>query len=223
MTSNDFQKFKDVLAGVHDFYGKNLSQFGLDVWWKALKIHDFEAVSEAFSRHLMNTDEGQFMPKPAHILKMMEGTSQDSAMVAWSKVDSALRSVGTYQSVVFDDPLIHKVLQDMGGWIPLGTKTDDEWPFVAREFQTRYRGFKSRNQIPEYPSHLIGIAECHNSKEGFRIDPPSLIGNVEKAKQIMNKGIGLVEFENGVGLQRLQKDLTKAVGNMSAISSKDAA
>jgi hypothetical protein len=27
--------------------------------------------------------------------------------------------VGAYQSVVFDDPLIHLVLEDLGGWIKI--------------------------------------------------------------------------------------------------------
>ncbi len=224
MKQQHFDEFCELLDTVAEQYSKNMTPSLKMLYWQGLHDVDFEAVREALFRHIRNTDkDGDFMPKISNIRKMIEGSTEDSSMVAWSKVDKALRQIGTYQSVTFDDPLIHKVLQDMGGWIPLGTKTDDEWPFVAREFQTRYRGFKSRNQIPEYPSHLIGIAECHNSKEGHRLDPPNLIGNVEKAKQVMNCGVGLIEFSDGVGLQRLQKDLNTAVGNISEIKSKDAA
>ncbi|MBA3755579.1 MAG: hypothetical protein H0X02_04845 [Nitrosomonas sp.] len=163
------------------------------------------------------------MPKVSNIRKMIEGSTEDSSLVAWAKVDKALRHVGTYQSVVFDDPIIHRIVYDMCGWVQFGTKTEDEWPFVAKEFQTRYRGFKSRGIIPEYQSHLIGLAEAHNSKEGYKIDPPKLLGNVEKAKEVMNKGLGQIEFNSGVGMQRLTKDIEQAVGALSFYSNKDVA
>ncbi len=57
---------------------------------------------------------------------MLGGSTQDAALAAWSKVDRAVREVGPYQSVAFDDALIHRVLFEMGGWIPLGSKTEDE-------------------------------------------------------------------------------------------------
>jgi len=224
MKQEHFDEFCELLDTVAEQYGKNMTPSLKMLYWQGLHDVEFKAVREALFRHIRNTDkDGDFMPKISNIKKMIEGSTQDTAMTAWAKVDRALRQVGTYQSVVFDDPLIHKVLQDMGGWIPLGMKTEDEWPFVAKEFENRYRGFKSRSEIPDYPSHLIGLAEGHNTKEGFKSGSPSLIGNVEKAKQVMNKGVGLIEFEDGVGLQRMQKDVQQAVGSMAKISNKDAA
>ena len=143
---------------------------------------------DALGRHLRNTDTGQFMPKIADIIKMLQGSSLDSALNAWAKVDRALRQVGPYETVVFDDPLIHRVLHDMGGWMMLGQKTDDEWPFVAREFEQRYRGFKSRNERFEYPAKLIGVSEAHNSKEGHKTAQPMLIGDATQAKAVMLAG-----------------------------------
>lgn len=35
-------------------------------------------------------------------------------MVAWNKVDKAVRQVGAWTSVMFDDALIHRVISDMG-------------------------------------------------------------------------------------------------------------
>ncbi len=136
-------------------------------------------------------DTGQFMPKIADIIRMLQGSSQDSALTAWSKVDKAVRQIGPYRSVVFDDALIHVVLHEMGGWSGLSRKTDDEWPFVAREFENRYRGFKSRGDIPAYPPKLLGISDSHNAQSektmGF-IQPPMLIGDAAKAEQVMRGG-----------------------------------
>ncbi len=222
MTENDFERFREGLAGVYGFYSKDLSQFAMDTWWRAMKPFSLDAITDAFNRHVVNPDNGKWMPMPADIIQMLQGSSMDSAMTAWTKTDKALRSVGTYKSVVFDDPLIHKIIQDMGGWIAFGMKNEEEWPFVAKEFQNRYRGFKSRSMTPEYPSHLTGLAEGHNSKEGYRIDPPKFIGDIEKAKQVMNGGVGLVEFNESIGLKPMQKDVEKAVGSMSMLAKKEA-
>ena len=152
MTSDDYKKFKEGLAGVYGFYDKDINDFVLDVWWNALKQFDLNAIVEAFNRHVINTESGKWLPKPADIIRMLQGSTQDAALVAWAKVDSAVRHKGTYVDVVFEDPLIHRVLHDMGGWIALGQKNEDEWPFVAREFENRYRGFRERSEIPEHPS-----------------------------------------------------------------------
>ncbi|WP_299078991.1 DUF6475 domain-containing protein [uncultured Paraglaciecola sp.] len=223
MKQEHFNEFCSLLDNVAEQYSKTLSQSLKSLYWQGLHDVEFEAVRDALFRHIRNTDkDGDFMPKISNIRKMIEGSSEDSSLSAWTKIDKALRSVGTYKSVVFDDPLIHKVIQDMGGWIAFGTKTEDEWPFVANEFQKRYRGFKSRSMEPEYPSHLIGMAESNNSKEGYRIDPPRLIGNQEKANQVMNSGIGLIEFNNSIGLKPMKNDVEKAVGSMCMLDKNEA-
>lgn len=158
------------------------------IWWGALQQYDLMAVRQGFDRHVRNPDTGQFMPKPADIVKMLQGSTQDAAMLAWAKVDRALRQIGPYTSVVFDDAIIHRVLHDMGGWIKLGDKTEDEWPFVAREFENRYRGYRLRSEQPQYPPVLLGMAEAHNSKEGHQSEPPMLIGDPNIAAQVMQGG-----------------------------------
>jgi hypothetical protein len=188
MQVDDFQKFHDGIAGVMGFYGKSVSRFALDVWWTALKSYELPAIVDAFNRHLANPDAGQFAPKPADIIRMLQGSTQDSALRAWAKVDRAVRSIGTYCDVVFDDALIHRVIQDMGGWIGLGTKSEGEWPFVAKEFENRYRGFRSRNEHPPYAPVLIGIATAHNEPKGFESGKPVLIGTRELAERVLREG-----------------------------------
>lgn len=196
MQQRDFDGFVDILQVVAEQYGKRLSDGVIALYWQGLQDLDFAAVKDALGRHLRNTDTGQFMPKIADIRKMLDGSAQDSALQAWAKVDRAVRHVGTYMDVVFDDPLIHRVVYDMGGWIALGSKTEDEWPFVAREFENRYRGLKARDERPEYPPVLIGLAGAHNAKEGFKIAPPVLIGNPELAKLTLQDGTSapMIEF-----------------------------
>lgn len=188
MKQTDFDQFNQIISAVGELYGKPVGEFAISLWWNALSGCDLKAVKEALSRHVRNPDNGQFMPKPADVVRMMQGSTQDSALSAWAKVDRALRQIGPYETVVFDDPLIHVVLHEMGGWVGLGTKTDDDWPFVAKEFENRYRGFKARGEVPQYPPRMIGISESHNGQKGFEIAQPMLIGNADKAKSVMLGG-----------------------------------
>lgn len=185
MQQNDYEEFTAMLDAVSDLYGKSKSEWVTTIWWNALSNYDLQAIRQALSRHARNPDTGQFMPKPADVVRMLHGTTQDAALNAWAKVDRAVRSVGTYRDVVFDDPIIHRVIADMGGWVNLGTKKEDDWPFVAKEFENRYRGFCTRREIPEYLPVMTGIASLQNAKNGFKSQPPVLIGDNQSAEQVM--------------------------------------
>lgn len=191
MTERDFEMFCEMLRGVYSYYGKDLSDATIDIWWGGCKHIELQAFRDALNRHVMNPDTGQFVPKIADVVKMSEGSTGDSAARAWTLVDQAVRSVGPYRSVTFDDRLTMRVLYDMGGWLAVCNKKDDEWPFVAKEFQTRYKGYRIRSETPDCPTHLIGIAEHENVKSGKPTEPVMLIGNPDKARAIRH-GTGLL-------------------------------
>lgn len=188
MNTQESETFTALVADVHAFYRQDYSVFAGRVWWNAMQTFDYAAVADAFNRHCVNPDSGQFMPKPADIVRMLQGSTQDAALVAWAKVDRAIRTVGTYRSVAFDDALIHRVVTEMGGWIPLGSKTEDEWPFLRNEFVNRYRGYRMRNETPEYPGHLIGLAEAQNEESGFPTEAPFLLGDPKRATEVLSHG-----------------------------------
>lgn len=188
MTQDDYEDFAGMVGGITELYGRATSEFAITIWWGALRQYDLAAVRQAFDRHVRNPDSGQFAPKPADLIRMMGGTTQDSALVAWAKVDRALRVVGTYRSVAFDDALVHRVLTEMGGWTALGVKTEKEWPFIAKEFENRYRGYRMRNEHPDYPPILVGLAEAQNAQAGFEGEGPTLIGDQEQAHRVIAFG-----------------------------------
>lgn len=189
MNISDISALTNLINGVMAFYKQESSEFASNLWIGAMMPFDYEAVKDALNRYCMNPDTGQFCPKPADIVKMLGGSSVDSAKVAWSKVDQGMRSVGTNSDVVFDDALIHKVIFDMGGWIKLGeVKTEEAWNFVENDFVTRYRGLKVRNAKPEYPRVLFGIANAHNSRNGFELYPPRMIGDPDACRRVAEYG-----------------------------------
>lgn len=188
MTNDDADRFRELLVGVHSFYRYEVSKFQVEVWWQALKALDYDAVRDAFNRHVLNPDNGQFCPKPADIVKLIGGGTADRALVAWSKFDLAVRNVGAWDSVVFDDPIIHQVADDMGGWRALCARTEKEWPFVQNEFVTRYRSYAMRPLLT-YPAKLIGNTEAHNAgRFDDAVPPPKYIGDPARAAMVFKNG-----------------------------------
>jgi hypothetical protein len=187
MQPSDKPKFLEVLAGVHDFYGKELSSFAGQVWWQAMAGFDLEQATKALSAHLMDADRGQFMPKPADIVRQLQGTHADRSLVAWGKVLEAMRRVGAYQSVAFDDPAIHAAIMDMGGWPTVCRSEIDDLPFLQKRFCDLHRVFAQRAS-GGYLGHLAGEYEAINGLKGSRVEPPVLVGDEKRARLVMAGG-----------------------------------
>lgn len=194
MHASDHAAFFQLIGDVYAFYRRDYSKFAGNVWLNAMKPFDFDAVAEAINRHSVNPDTGQFMPFPADIVKMLEGTTQDSALVAWSKVDRAVRVVGSWVDVVFDDALIHRVISEMGGWIQFGERNTKDWDFVRNEFVSRYRGYKMRGERPEYHPVLTGAANASNSLEHQQRAKPVMIGDARLALAVMRGGVTTLQI-----------------------------
>lgn len=181
MEPTDRKAFATAMVAVGELYGQKLSAERGALYWEVLKGYPLAEVQAAMHRHMADPDSGQFMPKPADIIRHIAGSTDTQAMRAWTKAEKAMRTIGSYQTVVFDDWRIHAVVRDMGGWIALCGMTEDEKPFKAREFEKRYRGYRHEDG-EEYPRALIGRAEAHNGQKGFHVDPPLLLGDQDRAR-----------------------------------------
>lgn len=188
MTDGDKAQFAQLISDVMAFYRRDCSPFATSIWWTAMKPFDFQAVRHAFNRHCVDPDRGQFEPKPADLIRLLQGGGKDGAALAWAKVERAVRVVGTYRSVAFDDPIIHAVVSDLGGWVFLGRQTEDEWPFLAKRFETLYQGYRLRGGVENYPAVLIGISEADNTHHGYKSEPPLLLGEPAKAALVLKGG-----------------------------------
>ena len=59
--------------------------------------------------------------------------------------------------------------------------------FCSKRIKLVTKSFKLRNEIPDHPGVLVGIANAHNRREGHELEPYLMIGNVEKCKAIVEK------------------------------------
>lgn len=188
MKASDRLKFFEVLGGVHDFYGRDLSKFAGQVWWQSCETFELEQVSKAFSAHLMDAEHGRFMPKPADLVRVLQGTRTDRSLMAWAKVFDAIQRVGGYTSVCFDDGLIHAAIEDMGGWVTLCRSDADELPFMQKRFCDTFKAYTTRGGDVAYPAQLRGAAAIDNATRGYAIGRPTLIGDPERAQQVLAAG-----------------------------------
>ncbi len=187
MNSNEKSKFVALLAGVSELYSKKLSSQLLDIYWAALNGYSLQDVKTALERHIMSPDSGQFMPKPADVVRCLRGDSETQALRAWSLVNRAICEIGAYKSVVFDDSIIHIVIEEMGGWVQLCQLHENELPFRAREFEKRYASYVLQPPL-HHPKKLYGLTDQHNAPLGYNNNVLTLVGNRERAKQVYASG-----------------------------------
>ncbi len=189
MKNGDKVAFKDLLADVMAFYKQDVSTFALTVWWQACERFDFEQVAKALTAHAMDPDRGQFAPKPADLVRQLEGTSTDRAMIAWGKTHDAMGRVGAYSDVVFDDPTIHAVVEDLGGWVKMCRTELSELSYLQHRFTESYRAYAGRGTF-EYPKRLGGDRSSDEMymRRGLPPPKPAVIGDVVKAREVYRHG-----------------------------------
>jgi hypothetical protein len=158
---SDFKDFSLSLTAVAELYGKSISEAAMALWWQALKRFDVDQVRRALTMCVESPESGQFMPKPADVIRACEGTASDRGLLAWGQVFDAMASVGAYKSVQFQEPAIHAAIVDIGGWVKLCRTSNDEVPFVQRRFLEAYRVYTQRG-AEGAPVYLTGESEQAN-------------------------------------------------------------
>ena len=189
MKTTDADRLSMILGACADLYGKSISEGAMSLWWGALERFDIEQVEQAFKRTIEDPDGGQYMPRPADIIRRIEGTASDRSLIAWGKVLDAARHVGAYQSVVFDDAAIHAAINDMGGWPKVCRLPTDDLPFTQKRFCDLHRAYSTRPGHA-YPARLVGDHEESNALRGYDVAPPLLIGDAKLAIDVARRGGG---------------------------------
>jgi hypothetical protein len=174
---NDKRLFAETLTGIAEIYGQTVTKAGMRIWWAALERFSDEQVQQALNAHATDAERGQWMPKPADIVRRIEGTPDDAAVAAWTKVEHALRRIGGGPSWVFDDPKIHRALQQIGGVSALSNcPSEKDLTFLREQFCKRYA---SPQNAGSYPAKLVG---WHSDGK------PVLIGDQAKCQQVLEGG-----------------------------------
>ncbi|QIL72909.1 hypothetical protein G7048_22690 [Diaphorobacter sp. HDW4B] len=189
MQQQEFQPFRNLVTDVMAYYGKDTSNFVLDIWWNACRSFELEQIVTAMQKHCADPERGQFAPKVADIARALTGTTTERAALAWGKVHEAMSAVGAYTDVVFDDPAIHAVLEDLGGWPKVCRTEIEELSYLQHRFCEGHKAYTARGNF-EFPRRLMGdrSPDHEYTSRGIQAPRPALIGNVAKAKQVYLAG-----------------------------------
>ncbi|MEN6423299.1 MAG: DUF6475 domain-containing protein [Smithella sp.] len=136
-----------------------------DLYWKVLEPFTDEECEAAFKEIIY---ENKFFPKPADFREVLVGKKTNRATLAWLEVLGSVARIGNYQSVKFDDPVIHSVINAMGGWPQLCMMEKNEEKWKQKEFERLYEVISSRKG--NHPEYLIGTHEQENFKTGHEIE-----------------------------------------------------
>lgn len=171
MKAADFAEFAALMGQTAEVYGKERPSAGaLKVMAAALAAYPVADVRRALSVHVRRS---KFMPRPADLIEILEGTAEDRARAAWQTVLNALRRHGAYASVAFGDPLIHYAIERLGSWIALSGMERQAEPFREKDFVSWYgKGERAGISWGDVPARLPGLHELNNRNAA--IDPARL-------------------------------------------------
>lgn len=171
--------FKEYMAALSEIHNRELSALLNSLYWKTLEPFTDDECERAFKELVFST---KFFPKPADFLEILQGKAEDQGARAWIQVVGAVRRYGNYQSVRFADPVIHSVIEFMGGWGATRDWTDSELKWKQKEFEKMY-GIMQRNG--KHPEYLPGDIEIQNAANGYEEKREIVqIGFDEKVKEI---------------------------------------
>lgn len=171
--------FKEYMLALSELHGKDLSPLLFSLYWKTLEPFTDQECELVFKKLVFSA---RFFPKPVDFLEILRGKIDDQGARAWIQVVDAVRRHGNYQTVRFADPIIHSVIEFMGGWGKTGEWYDSELKWKQKEFEKLY-GIMQRNN--KHPEHLPGLCEIENAANGHDRQPDIIqIGFGQKVKEI---------------------------------------
>ncbi len=167
MTENDRPRFLVMFNGLAATFSKEPSKPMLDGYWMGLADLPIEAVENACQRAIGTC---KFMPVPVELRELAGVMAPaDRAIKAWEAFVVASRRHGYYDSVDFDDKVINATVRNLGGWVEIDERREQEGKdtWVRKEFERVYLALMRSGIGEEAGAPLIGFTEKENVMNGF--------------------------------------------------------
>jgi hypothetical protein len=165
MNQKDHSQFAKLMIALNEVFGRGeMSELKMEIYFKALQDFSIEQVSRGISTILANRTLDNF-PKPGEIKEAIEGTPDDQALEAWTRLFWAIKNDGGYTAIIVDEPTAIAVEQ-MGGWQELCMMLTKERGFKRAEFLKLYQ-LALKQGIKDGRKKLMGLHDADNIKKGF--------------------------------------------------------
>ena len=209
MHAADLSEFSELVQKVMNYYRRDCTDGLIDLYWEGLQCYELNSVRLAIGVHMRDPEDGKFEPRISNIVKIIEGSKSDRAVIAWAQAQAAASSVGAYQDVIFDDPVIHAVIEDMGGWPLFCRFPEKDMSYHQHRFTVAYRAHAASQAVSGlvHPALLSGDRQADNWREsrGMPAVRPTLIGNQMACAQV---------YANGSTTGRLQISSTTSASQL---------
>jgi len=182
MTNTDAQRFSEIMHGLAEDKGVQLSTAGIGLKFEALKQFPIDDIFKA-ALCMMGNKKFATMPSVADFIEYLGGGSvDDNGMIQAGVVWQAVRRHGGNRSVCFDDPVTQAVIvQGFGGWQKMCSEMmEDQQKWFMKDFAKLYGAF-ARRGVKEY-GLLPGRSDPFDA-EG----KPALIGNRQEAQLVLEQ------------------------------------
>lgn len=181
MTGKDRAAFGKLMAALAEAFSQEPGPAKLDVYFRALMDLEVEQIDAAVW-NIIRTRTTATFPKVAEIREAVHGKAEDQAQLAWEKFIGAVREIGGHGTVIFDDPVIHAIVEREGGWVAVTEKSHEEMKWFAKDFIRIYQAYLPNQDNLAIPEKLIGIYEGDNAGRFDEYVPlPVYVGDKQKA------------------------------------------
>ena len=147
------------------------------IYYRVLEQFPAAQVVEAIEKSISML---KWFPKPVEILEVLNGDPEEKAIKAWTILQFAVGTIGTYRSVLFEDPKMCAVIKFFGGWEEIGSWSIRYMGKRRDEFIAAYKAMKN----PPPSQKLIGKGEDPRLLRGYPNLTPWAIG--KKDGEIIN-------------------------------------
>ncbi len=188
----NLQDFNIIFKKFVVYYGgEKLGKEKQELYYLALKDLSKEEFLNGFIRMIRDREYTNF-PSIAEIRKyglwLKEEDVEVRIHIAKEKLKQAIKVFGAYQSVAFDDPNIHAVIDSLGGWVKVCMMKEEELEkFITFEFRKIYKVYlRSSYNIN---SRYAGLHDKENNKESLIV-----IGNKNQYLEWSKKNINFPDL-----------------------------
>ena len=180
------ETFNTIMNQLNYLYSKDVPPIEIHDLYFNIFSQEFENDEEFTKSALLVIKTRVFpnFPKPAEFLEACKRKDDVEAEITNEQINirQAIKKYGAYSNVCFDNPIIHKVIQNLfGSWVKMCRMEIEEFETLMKwDFPKIYKFYREQ-KIKEVPLFLEGIATHQNSlgnnKEEIAIN---YVGNKEK-------------------------------------------
>jgi len=178
------RRFNEFMVLLSEKFDKEISPAMVKMIRKAVEPYQDEQCVRALESVILHGKYySNLLPD---LMEKLEESNEDKSLLAWSAFLTELKDYNGV-SLQFSDPVIHSVVEAMGGMDALSMTENKDMKWVRKEFLELYRPCHKRN---DHPPQITGQHDEYNAIMGHR-------AFVQKPKFIPVNGQSQKQLEEG--------------------------